>query len=612
MKEVWPQLEEALRAIRRWLRANWVRALRIRQRVRLSEETVHLVLAGIIGIAGGLMNLVYYVLVEFLLEQVKRLTLGRASGSVEVAEMLAPWLRFLFPALGGLAAGLVLHWGARFSGKAVGASNLLEAVGGGDGRLRLRPTVVKAISSLISIGTGASIGREGAITQLTATIASKLGQFGGWEPYRLRLLVGCGAAAGLSAAYNAPIAGAVFAAMIVLGSFSMNLFVPVIFSSVVATMVSRSFFGIDPWYVVPSFNFTHLSQLPWFGVLSLLSGVLGAVFLKIIAYSRARFQALNWPVHQTLALGGAIMGLIAMGYPLVWGNGYGAANRILLGQMAGGAVFLLLLAKLLASAVAVGSGTIGGLMTPTLMLGAALGSLFGMGLHRLDCGLVLPTGAFALVGMGSVLAATLHSPLLAMILVFEISLNYSLMPPLMLGCALASLVARRLHPESVYAESLRLRELESERESGRLGSALELTVGDLMRAPVAPVHEETPLAEIAVRFLTGTYNFLPVTDATGRLVGVVALQDTKEHLHGGPEMHLVIAHDLMRPPPPCLTPGQKLTDALPVLLATEQRNVPVVNNCRELLLVGSLPRAEGLGRLSEAITHGTSRPGAPK
>jgi CIC family chloride channel protein len=578
----------------------------------LSEETVHLVLAGIIGIVGGLMNLVFYILVEFLVLQVKRLTLGRAGDSVEVAEMLSPWVRFLFPALGGLAAGLVLYWGARFSGRAVGSSNLLEAVGGGDGRLRFRPVVVKSISSLISIGTGASIGREGAITQLTATIASKLGQFGGWEPYRLRLLVGCGAAAGLSAAYNAPIAGAVFAAMIVLGSFSMNLFVPVIFSSVVATMVSRSFFGIDPWYVVPSFNFIHLSQLPWFGVLSLLSGVLGAVFLKIIAYCRARFQALNWPVHHTLALGGAIMGLIAMGYPLVWGNGYGAANRILLGQMAGGAVFLLLLAKLLASAVAVGSGTIGGLMTPTLMLGAALGSLFGMGLHAMHCGLVLPTGAFALVGMGSVLAATLHSPLLAMILVFEISLNYSLMPPLMLGCALASLVARRLHPESVYAESLRLRELESERESGRLGSALELTVGDLMRAPVTPVHEHTPLAEIADRFLTGAFNFLPVTDAAGRLVGVVALQDTKEHLHGGPEMHLVIAHDLMRPPPPCLTPGQKLTDALPVLLATEQRNVPVVNNSRELLLVGSLPRSEGLGRLSEAITHGTGRPGAPK
>lgn len=606
MKALIGRLEQTLREARQWLRANWLRALRVRQRVRLSEETVHLMLAGVVGVMGGLVNLIFYLCIEFLLEQVRHFTLAQGEDQMHVVESWEPWVRFALPAVGGLGAGLVLHWGLHLLGKMAGTTNLLEAVGAGDGRLRMRPTLIKSLSSLISIGTGASIGREGAITQLSATVASKFGQIFEWEPYRLRLLVGCGAAAGLAAAYNAPIAGAVFAALIVVGSFSMHLFVPLIFASVVATMLSRTFFGIEPFYDVPRFDFTHLTQLPWFLVLSVLAGCLGAAFLKIIELSRARFKKLDWPVWAKLALGGVLMGFIAVGYPLIWGNGYGAANRILQGNMVWEAVLLLLFAKLIATAIAVGSGTIGGLMTPTLLLGAALGSIFGMTLHGQGLALVLPTGAFALVGMASVLAATLHSPLLAMILVFEISLNYSLMPPLMLGCALASLVGRSLYPQSVYAESLRLRELEMARETSTVGMATDLTVGDMMHAPVPPIRENTPMPEIAERFLTSAYNFLPVVNAEGCLVGMVALHDLKEYLGGGPELNMIIAYDVMRPSPRCLTPSQKLPEALPVLLASEQRNVPVVNNMSEKKLVGAVLRAEALGRLSEAISPGSS------
>jgi CIC family chloride channel protein len=154
--------------------------------------------------------------------------------------------------LGGLAAGLVLHWGLRLVGPQ-GSTNLLEVVVAGDGRLPFRTEFVKTVSAIISIATGASIGREGGITQLAATLSSKLGQFAKWPPYRLRLLVGCGAASGIAAAYNAPITGAIFSALIVLGNFSMNLFAPLVFSSVIAAMVSRSFFGIEPWYQIPRF-----------------------------------------------------------------------------------------------------------------------------------------------------------------------------------------------------------------------------------------------------------------------------------------------------------------------------------------------------------------------
>ncbi len=199
------------------------------------------------------------------------------------------------------------------------------------------------------------------------------------------------------------------------------------------------------------------------------------------------------------------------------------------------------------------------------------------------------------------MAATTRSPLLAMIMIFEISLDYSLMPPLMLACVVAMLVARRLHPATIYTEPLRRKGLIVPQEATASEAAAERTVGDLMMAPVAPVRETATLREIADRFLTGANNFLPVVDGKSRLVGLVALQDLKEYLGADEELRGVIAYDFMRPPPACVTPNQKLVEVLPLVLASEQRNVPVVNSLRENRLVGALPRAEVLGMFAEAI-----------
>ena len=586
------------------LRRNWRRALRWREKLELREEALHLALAGGVGVIGGLVNVVYFYAIEY----VKFFFLRRPGDPVEIAEMLAPWQRVIIPAVGGLIAGLVLHWGLRLVPRR-GPTNLLEVVVAGDGRLPFRSGLVRVLSSLVSIGTGASIGREGGITQLSATLASKWGQLANWPPYRLRLLVGCGAASGLAAAYNAPIAGAVFAAWIVLGNFSMNLFAPLVFASVIATMVSRSFFGIRLLYATTPFEFTSVGQLPWFVVLGALAGVVGAVFLKMLRYAEEQFQRLPGPVYWKLALGGLIVGLIAIEHPGVWGNGYVVTNRILNEEFLEAESPLLFLGglvvgKLLATVATVGSGAVGGVFTPTLFLGAGFGAWFATALHRLGVAEALPTSTFALVGMGSVLAATTRSPLLAMIMVFEISLDYALMPPLMLGCAVSVLVARPLHADSIYTEPLRRRGLELA-ERAPTGVAMECTVGDLMRAPVPPVRETTPFKELVERFLTSANNFLPVVDAENRLIGVVALHDLKEYLGRGDELHAVIAYDVMRPPPKCVTPNQTLLEVLPVVLESELRNIPVVNSFKENRLVGSLARAEVLGMFAEAIAAGT-------
>jgi CIC family chloride channel protein len=269
-------------------------------------------------------------------------------------------------------------------------------------------------------------------------------------------------------------------------------------------------------------------------------------------------------------------------------------------------LFWLFVAKFVATCITVGSGTVGGIFTPTLFLGAALGSLFASCLHKIGWGAELPQGAFALVGMGGLLAATTHSPLLAMIMIFELSLNYSVMPPVMIACVVATLVSKSLCAESVYTEPLRRKGLEVARENVRLGAATEKTVGDIMQPPVPPVKENTTFPEISERFLTSPNNFLPVIDANGRLIGIVSLHDLKSFLNTDFQLHAVIAADVMRDPPACLTPTQHLSDVLPILLSSELRNVPVVNTLTEYKLIGAVSRAEALGTLSEAISASKS------
>ena len=404
-----------------------------------------MLLASAVGIIGAGVSLAYH-----LLSQLIKWVVFQNGGDIsEIAIGLAPWQRLLLPAAGGLLAGLVLFLGLRLIGNP-GLTNLLEVVVAGDGRLRLRPALLNAFSSLVSLNSGASIGREGLIIQLTSTLGSKLGQLAAWPPYRLRLLVACGAAAGIAAGTNAPIAGAVFAAQIVLGNFSMNLFAPLVVSSVIAAVLPRAVFGSAHWFDAPSFEFTRLGQLPWFPLLGMVAGVAGAGFMTALQLGEKTFNRWTLPLPARMALAGALLGAIAIVYPQVMGNGHALTHKLLHEEPELLFVLGLFAAKFLATTLTVSSGTVGGVFTPTLFLGAALGSVFEALLDSAGWAADLPAGCFALVGMGAMLSATTHSPLLAIIMVFELSLNYSLMPPLMLACAVSTLVARRLRRESIY------------------------------------------------------------------------------------------------------------------------------------------------------------------
>ena len=549
-------------------------------------------LAGCVGLIGGAINLVF----TFLSDRFGALLW---SFPVTVQSIPSSVVIVLLTMGGGLLAGLFLHFGLHYIGRQ-GTTNFLEAVHVGDGRLPFRTAVVKGVSSLISIVSGASIGREGSITQLTATMASKWGQLLKWPPYRLRLMVACGAASGMAAAYNAPIAGAVFAAQIVLGNFAMNLFAPLVFASVVATIMSRSFLGQAPLYEVPAIDFTN-DQLVWFLLLGVLCGLMAALFQKALRSSERWLGNTRWPIYLRLALGGLIVGLLTILFPGVIGNGYQEASQVLHGDVGVRQLLGLTFARFLATVIVVGVGTLGGIFTPTLFLGAGLGGLYYYGLDWCFDTPLLPIGAYALVGMGGMLAGTTHAPLLAMIMIFELTLNYSLMPPLMLTCVVATLIARSMHRANVYSEGLDLKGFATSWETERIGAATRRRIGDLMLAPTVPLREVDSFETMTERFIKSTYHYLPVVDDDDRLKGIVALQDLKEYLTMGDHLTSVIAIDVMRPPPLVLTPDQRLDEAMSILLSSDMRNVPVVNRVTEMKFIGVVVRSEALGLLSEAI-----------
>ncbi len=366
-------------------------------------------------------------------------------------------MRVLLPALGGLAAGLVSDLAARRSGYGVG--EVLEAVTVGRGQLSLSACLWKSAASFLAIVTGGSLGREGSIIQFGAGAGSLVGHRMGLTATHARALIAVGTGAGFAAAYNTPIAAVLFVVEVVLGVATLDVVLPVVVGTVVATGLTRAALGGGPIYGVRAFALLSSWELLAYLALGLAAGGLGPVFLEALAGGERVFRSMSASRAVRGALGGLGVGLLASKLPEVTGNGFEAIHLILDARVATGFLALLLVSKGLATVSSVGSGSPGGVFTPTLFLGAALGSLVGHGAHALPgvfgAG-VVPEG-YALVGMAALAAATTHAPVMACVLVFELSGDYAIVLPLLLATAVATSVARLLRPSSVYTDELRRR-----------------------------------------------------------------------------------------------------------------------------------------------------------
>ncbi|MBV9489361.1 MAG: ClcB-like voltage-gated chloride channel protein [Verrucomicrobia bacterium] len=404
--------------------------------------------AALIGVVGALATVAFH--------EGMALTEGFATGHpgslVTAAEALPAWRRAITPGLGGLAAGAFLWWARRIA-KGKKRSDYLEAIAVGDGRQEVRGTLLRCASSLCTIGSGGSIGREGAMVQLAAATGSWIGQLGRFDRDKLRLLLACGAAAGFASAYDAALSGAIFIAEIVYGTLAIRRLGPLMVASVTSNVTVHQVLGYRPVYNIPLLRVASLWELPLFLLMGLLMGALAPLFMGVLESARRLANRLPLGLPWKLALGGLLVGAISAWRPEVWGNGYSVVNSVLHRPWPLMLVLLILIAKVFATAATTGSGAVGGVFTPTIFVGAMLGLLMGSAAQALWPGSSLPA-VYAVVGMGTFLAATTHAPLMSFLIVFEMTLEYQLVPALMLACLAAYHVSRALRPESIYHDAL--------------------------------------------------------------------------------------------------------------------------------------------------------------
>jgi len=555
--------------------------LRLVEALRPSDLQLTLLWAGVVGCLAALSSIGFrklFALFQSLVWQCE-------GDPIAAATSIPDAQRLLVPALGACAAGLVIRYGARLA-KDEPSTDFMEAVAVGDGTIRVKPSLVKSAASLVSVSSGASIGREGAMAQLASMLASWVARRRNFSVPRKQLLVACGAAAGIASAYNAPIAGALFVAEIVLGSIAMESLGPLVFASVVSTVVTRAFLGGQPLFAIPAFRLVSAIEM---GPYLLLGGLLGALapyFVRALRGAESAFVRVLPTVPARMFVGGAIVGALSLVRPEVWGNGFSPIGSILGGHWAWTTVLVVLAFKLAATVATVGSGAVGGVFTPTLFVGAAAGGLFGALVHGALPDLTASSSAYALVGMGSFLAGTTHAPLTAILVVFEITLDYGIVLPLMLACVVAYYTSRAIDARSLYATVLARKDRESPLH------AANGTIRALVRPGPVTVRADASFSDLVALFVAHRHNYLYVVDPDGRFLGAVALHDVKPFMADPSLSKLVLASEIMDPEFPFLDQDAPVGLALDKLVHHDGERLPVVDGGGGRLLVGTLSRRD--------------------
>ena len=549
--------------------------------------------AALVGVCGALSSVAFREGLRLL----ELLFTGQNHSLERAASGMVWWHRVLLPLAGAVLAGAIL----RLAGKVLAsprAVDYMEAVRVGDGSISVRATLANSLSSLVTISSGGSIGREGPMVQLAAMLGSRLGRLARAPIPRRRLMVACGGAAGIAAAYNAPISGALFVSEIILGGTAMESFGPLVVASVTASATVHRLIGYSPVYDVPKVQFASNWELIFYVLLGVLLGHLAPPFLASLDFAKSRFVALKLSLPLQLGLGGLIVGLISVVFPEVWGNGFGAVGSILNAHLIGWWLLAVLLAKLLATAATVGSGAVGGVFTPTLFLGCAIGALFGGVLHSLLPGVTSVPAAYALVGMGGFLAATTHAPLTSILMLFEMTLDYDMVLPLMLACVTAHYTAKVYRRgESIYYAALKGR---------ATGEGWQLnTVAALIKPAGAVVSQTSTLAEMFEQLPRRPLERAYVTDGA-ELVGWLDLRELLAQTRQTQVDGAATVATVMRPVTLALTDDLSLGAALDVFLRARANVLPVTGGEWRNNLLGEISRQDVLLAMQDRMV---SEPG---
>jgi len=554
---------------------------------QFSQSTYLIILGIIVGVLGGFVSIGFRLLIIFF----QKYTIKESLSVLDSLNSLPIYWKILVPVLGGLIVGPIIYFLAR-EAKGHGVPEVMQAIALKNGVIRPRVAVVKSIASAITISTGGSVGQEGPIIQVGSAVGSTIGQWLKVSPDRLKILVGCGAAAGIAATFNAPIAGAFFALEIIIGNFGIISFSPIIISSVMATVISRAFFGNTPIFTVPLYSLVSIWEIPLYMGLGMISGLVGLAFIESVYASERFFDEMKIPEYLKTPLGAIFLGILIVFSPHVFGGGYETIEMAMRGEIIWYGLFFLIILKLLATSITLGSGGSGGIFAPALFLGATAGGAFGQLVNFLFPSITAGSGAYAMVGMGAVVAAATHAPITSILILFEVTNDYKIILPVMISCTIATILARRLKQDSIYTLKLSLRgiSLNQGREEIIMKS---FTVGDLMHPDTPVIPEGTGLKSIIKIFMKNQESYYYVVSDDGKLLGSLSTHLVKGILTETDSLdHLIIARDLVAPLAAKVTPSSTLADCMNQFERIESEHLPVIDDYNSERLIGYISKKD--------------------
>jgi CIC family chloride channel protein len=540
--------------------------------------------------------------VHFL--QLVQMIAWHGSGSLLDVTQAAPWWRRLIvPVIAGVVI-VAVSLGLGQAAEGHGSSEILESIWVRSGRVRLRSALARGFLTLVAVAMGGSVGREGALIYFGAAAASWLGRRANVDADQLKLLVACGASAGIAAAYNTPIGGALFGLEVFLGGLALELYGPIIFATVTATLISRTLLEDHPSYVIPPYKLNNARELGLYLVLGALIGVVSALFVRTVESSARWSQAMPARVRRYLPIFAlAVVGGAGVFYPQLFGNGYDTVNQALVGALPLALILILPLAKLAVSALCASSGVPGGLFTPSLFVGALCGAAFGTAAHWLWPNVVPSTGGYVLVGMAAILAGSTHATMAAALMLFEMTGSYGVILPLLAACVVSAVVSRAMTPESIYTAPLKRKGVQLPRLT-RPAWMQRTGVASLVRADAPKVAPETRLSEVVSKMaLLAEGEELFVVSEAGELSGVISLETLREVLADLPDLELVVAADIMERAG-AVSVDASLWEATRRALAAETTRMPVISPREGNRFVGTLaiPDVLAAARRSDTLS----------
>ncbi len=557
-------------------------ALNSFHRLRMTEHTFVLIGAVIIGLLGGYGAVLIQLAIKFFQE-----LFWQGQFNLEtIAEV--PWYwKIMIPTIGGIVVGLIIQFFSK-EAKGHGVPEVMEAIALRNGIIRVRVVFAKLFASALYIASGGSVGREGPVIQIGSAVGSSIGQFFRVNPKRMRIFVACGAASGIAAAFNAPVAGALFAVEIILGDFAVAQFSPIVLSSVAATVVSRHYHGDFPAFIVPDYQLVSPFELVNYIILGFLAGLAALLFIKVLYASEDFFDRVRLPDFIKGAMGGVAIGLIGINFPHIFGVGYDTMDQALASGLIWKLALALIFIKIVATSISLGSGGSGGIFAPSLFIGAMLGTTFGNFAHVLAPSLTATSGAYALVAMGGVVGATTRGPITAILIIFEMTSDYKIILPLMITTIIATLLASRLHKESIYTLKLVRRgiNLFGGREVNVLRS---LTVSDVVKQSIELVHEKTPFAKILQKIANSVHNHVYVVDDNNNITGVISMEQIRQTIMDYDTLqYLLIARDIAIPMVVTVREKDHLDTVMKIFGRTGLEELPVISSNGDESIVGTI------------------------